>query len=479
MRRNRKFDAHFDASARRDSGSRAIAEKLTEDHDALQLVSRRSVIPAVFDVFPPPLRPLWCRETAPYGIFDQPLIEEAGELFTISRKRSCKFSVFASRIELCVEEAKNYVFAPRRIRRILFRTLRHRPVALELFTIFGRSYFVRLASGRDSLDVLRRISRLSAFSCCEVQTEHFADFFRKTGLTEKWLSGAISNFDYLLLLNLYSGRSFSHASLYPIVPWVLSDYKSPTLDLSGDCFRDLGKPLGEIGEQRFREIVDRRERLDPGEVYYRWTSYCSSPLCVYLWLLRMEPFTSLHIRMQSGKFDHPARLFMSIADSWRLVTNHANDFRELTPEFFAVPDFLLNANEFNLGKLGGVPLGGVDLPAWAGKSAFDFVYMHRAALECDSVSRKLSQWIDLIWGVKQRSEENSYDPHLYEDTWDQAYARDPLERSVLEATLDQCGHVAPVLFASPHPVRQPESVKTFSPFACAIAPDRFAFAGIR
>ena len=32
------------------------------------------------------------------------------------------------------------------------------------------------------------------------------------------------------------------------------------------------------------------------------------------WLLRMEPFTSYAIELQSGRFDHADRLFYSVAE---------------------------------------------------------------------------------------------------------------------------------------------------------------------
>ena len=35
------------------------------------------------------------------------------------------------------------------------------------------------------------------------------------------------------------------------------------------------------------------------------------------WLLRMEPFTSYAIELQSGRFDHADRLFYSVAEVQR------------------------------------------------------------------------------------------------------------------------------------------------------------------
>lgn len=46
----------------------------------------------------------------------------------------------------------------------------------------------------------------------------------------------------------------------------------------------------------------------------------------------------------------------------------------------------------------------VCLPPWA-KDAYDFVRIHRLALESEHVSQNLHSWIDLIFGYKQRGHE--------------------------------------------------------------------------
>ena len=46
----------------------------------------------------------------------------------------------------------------------------------------------------------------------------------------------------------------------------------------------------------------------------------------------------------------------------------------------------------------------VRLPPWA-KDAFDFVRIHRLALESEQVCQHLHHWIDLVFGYKQRGDE--------------------------------------------------------------------------
>lgn len=130
------------------------------------------------------------------------------------------------------------------------------------------------------------------------------------------------------------------------------------------------------------------------------------------------------------------------------------DVKELTPEFYYLPDFLENGNAYHLGTrqvgwvkylmgwrrrdprarcavliLGciqvaavqseafsrlqpvyclrpflqdGVRLGDVRLPAWAGTSPHTFIHAMREALEGPHASASMHQWIDLVFGCKQR-----------------------------------------------------------------------------
>ena len=122
------------------------------------------------------------------------------------------------------------------------------------------------------------------------------------------------------------------------------------------------------------------------------------------YLVRVEPFTSLHIDLQSGRFDVADRQFHSIPQTWKSLYDNVNDVKELIPEFFFFPEFLVNMNHFDLGKLQGGKkshVHDVALPKWA-SNPDDFIRKHRMALESDYVSENLHHWIDLIFGFKQK-----------------------------------------------------------------------------
>jgi factor associated with neutral sphingomyelinase activation len=67
-------------------------------------------------------------------------------------------------------------------------------------------------------------------------------------------------------------------------------------------------------------------------------------------------------------------------------------------------EFLINQFGIDFGKRhDDVPVGDVVLPPWA-EDERDFIYKMRLALESDYVSQHLHEWIDLIFGYKQRGE---------------------------------------------------------------------------
>lgn len=85
-----------------------------------------------------------------------------------------------------------------------------------------------------------------------------------------------------------------------------------------------------------------------------------------------------------------------------------SDFKELIPEFYDVSGegkFLTNFLGINFGyRHNNMKVGDVEMPPWADDPK-DFIRKLRDALESDIVSKNLHQWIDLIFGYKQRGEE--------------------------------------------------------------------------
>ena len=82
---------------------------------------------------------------------------------------------------------------------------------------------------------------------------------------------------------------------------------------------------------------------------------------------------------QGGHFDLADRMFHSINDAWLSASrNNMADVRELIPEFYYLPDFLVNKNRFEIGvKQSGTELEDVVLPPWAHGDPREFIRFNR------------------------------------------------------------------------------------------------------
>ncbi|CCJ30042.1 unnamed protein product [Pneumocystis jirovecii] len=240
-------------------------------------------------------------------------------------------------------------------------------------------------------------------------TSHITDIFDSYSFLRKWKNGEISNFHYLMIINTLTGRTYNDLTQYPIFPWVLADYSSEELDLTNPkSFRDFSKPMGAQNpirefEKRFKSFQEIEDNSQPP---FHYGTHYSSAMIVSSYLIRLKPFVDSYLLLQGGSFDHPDRLFYSIEKTWRSSSQeNMTDVRELIPEFFYLPEFLVNSNNYNFGvKENDEIIDSVILPPWAKGDPKLFIKKHREALESDYVSRHLNEWIDLIFGFKQQGE---------------------------------------------------------------------------
>lgn len=225
-------------------------------------------------------------------------------------------------------------------------------------------------------------------------------------------------------------------------------------------YRDLSLPVGSLNPAR-RAASKRRFEEGAGEGIppFHHGSHYSSPGVVLFWLLRQEPFTSMHLELQGGRFDHPDRLFNSFAETWSGVWNNNQDTKEMVPELFYDASFLCNTNGFVFGETqGGVVVNDVVLPPWA-SSPEHFIALHRAALESDFVTQRLHLWIDLVFGCAQQGPRaveatNVFYWTTYPDKIDWARVTDEMSRAALVSQIENFGQCPDVLFKQPHPARR-------------------------
>lgn len=339
--------------------------------------------------------------------------------------------------------------------------------AAEFFFDDGRTVLIQFVSQAERYSFISNlkkcrsscISKLSYF-----KTHNPAKIISESSYTEKWQNWQISNFEYLMYLNFVSGRSFHDLAQYPVFPWVLNDYSSDFIDLSSkQSFRDLSRNMGSQGSpERGKYFRERFSTFscETSEPPFHFGSHYSNPGIVLSYLLRLFPYSEGAKELQGGKFDLPDRLFKSMKEAWLSCTEDISDVRELIPEFFFLPEFLVNRDKLDFGRTQqGENVHDVELPKWA-KDCYDFVRINKEALESEAVSENLHKWIDLIYGYKQQGPEaeasmNSFYYLTYENLVDIDKATEPAFRKSIETQIVQFGKTPSQLFSKPHPGRKP------------------------
>jgi len=208
--------------------------------------------------------------------------------------------------------------------------------------------------------------------------------------TKEWQLSNLTNFKYLLIINYLSGRCFEDTSSYPIMPLVVKDWESKSLDIENpNFFRDFTKPC------YTNQLCNDKNP----------SFFLSNNELIRSYLSLLLPYGSLQPKGSS---------FNSIKHLFSCYSLNSNFF-ELIPEFFFSPEFLSNKSI------------NIELPNWA-SNQFEFIYNHRKALESDYVTKMLPAWIDQVFGVNQ-----FFDPN-----------NSPSD--------SECGYFyPPTLFTKPHP----------------------------
>nr|XP_048321218.1 BEACH domain-containing protein C2 [Ziziphus jujuba var. spinosa] len=362
------------------------------------------------------------------------------------------------------DEEKDRSWSMSSLHQIYSRRYLLRRSALELFMVDRSNFFFDFGSIEGRRNAYRAIvqARPHHLNNIYLATQRPEQLLKRTQLMERWARWEISNFEYLMQLNTLAGRSYNDITQYPVFPWILSDYSSRSLDLADpSSYRDLTKPVGALNPDRLKKFQERYSSFeDPIIPKFHYGSHYSSAGTVLYYLVRVEPFTTLNIQLQGGKFDHADRMFSDIAGTWNGVLEDMSDVKELVPELFYLPEILTNENSIDFGttQLGG-KLDSVKLPSWA-ENPIDFIHKHRMALESEHVSAHLHEWIDLVFGYKQRGKEailanNVFFYITYEGTVDIDKISDPVQQRATQDQIAYFGQTPSQLLNIPHMKKMP------------------------
>ncbi|XP_076318976.1 lysosomal-trafficking regulator mauve isoform X2 [Tachypleus tridentatus] len=349
------------------------------------------------------------------------------------------------------------------IKEIVKRRFQLQDNALEIFLTNGLTYLVAFHSTREQEEFFSHLMNCPLPQLVEAET--------LTALTHMWRERTLTNFEYLTQLNKLAGRSFNDLMQYPVFPFILCDYSSPTINLKDpDTYRCLSRPMAiqdKSKEEHYVKLYNylkseeeqstSSDMMLPAAGSYHYGSHYSNSGTVLHFLVRLPPFTQMFLSYQDHNFDIPDRTFHSLSTTWRLSSGDSTtDVKELIPEFFFIPEFLINSEGFNFGvRQMGEKVHDVCLPPWCRNDPRLFILIHRQSLESDYVTENLHSWIDLVFGYKQTGKAaveaiNVFHPSTYYGM-DVNKTEDPVKRKALQTMIKTFGQMPRQLFNSPHP----------------------------
>ena len=219
----------------------------------------------------------------------------------------------------------------------------------------------------------------------------------KENICNYWAKNKITNYDYIMLLNTLAGRTLNDLSQYYIFPWIIQDFNKDILNwLSSSIFRDLSLPIYACGND-IEKIKDKYELLDD-EKYHSGTFYSAHSFVCY-YLVRLHPFTEIHLEIQGARFDARPRMFNGVQQ----LSEIAEKFQELIPHLYYFPEMYIKLNyileDINSDE---ETMSDFELPSWCKEDPRKFSLILRKLLESEKVSEKLHQWFDLIFGYLSR-----------------------------------------------------------------------------
>ena len=326
----------------------------------------------------------------------------------------CYGSVFT-----CLEKDKKMLLLiPRyKIMFVLLRIYYYRPTGLEIFTSDNKSYYFNFwkylnLNGQDPIIKLFEKNFISITKEDNTVFGWFNPFYLRVlsplfnEKIFKWNKKKYyySNFDKLMIINLFSNRSFNDLIQYPIFPMLYNEIgKTRVLD------QPIGfQVLSEESRERKNLIIDsysssindeESSEKKNNENYYFSLFYSNiSYTCNYL--IRVFPYTFIAIEYQGDGFDEPDRLFFSINSTFHNTLNQKSDLRELIPEMFYFPPLFYNKNEIQLNKLSnGNEIDNVIIHNKDENNLRKYIFLKDMRKNLEEANINL--WIDLIFGIKK------------------------------------------------------------------------------
>ena len=350
-----------------------------------------------------------------------------------NKKDDCNCHLCYGSVFSCLEkDKKRLIFIPKdKIMFVIIRVYYYRTSGLEIYTSDNKSYYFNffeeftLNEQNRIITCLMRHFRFSEIRLKDKNKSWFnfgpaPDYkslgwynpkysdliyplFKEDELINIWNEKKYyySNFDKLMIINIFSNRSFNDLNQYPVFPMLYNEI---------NMIRKINEPIGfqdltPESKDRKQFIIDSynyemNNEEDDNEKYFFNLLYSNiTYICHYL--IRVFPYSFIRIEDNGKSFGNPDKLFFSIKSTFLNSLNQMDDLRELIPEMFYFPPLFYNINELDLKQLSnGKEIDNVIIQNWDenNKRKYKFLRDMREHLENEE---NLELWIDLIFGINK------------------------------------------------------------------------------
>ncbi|OHS97501.1 hypothetical protein TRFO_36292 [Tritrichomonas foetus] len=357
------------------------------------------------------------------------------------------FSVTEKGYWFLTTKGKSQFIRKNSVRTVFWSFYNNEPRSFTFYLLKGKCLMFHFFEPETRESLILNLNQIELNNCYFFQLSEGYKELGRLRLTEKWRERSLSNFDYIMWLNLLSGRSFLDPNFYPIFPMLFGSNDDKSI------LRDLSKNVLFMNTENISKWKTVKKLLDPYESYLLNQTF-STQTMVRLFLNSINQFS--HQNMSNQHSDYPfgnehnsqkdhdkdsktddSEIYNDLKIKLDNIVNQIESFceiidglnqtkihTELIPEFYFLPVAFKKWEKF---------------PIWA-KTSARLVLLHSSVLESEEVSLNLHHWIDLIWGVNQNI--NVYNPDL--SFISEVKSPDFTSKN---------GRLPIFLFAGPHPAR--------------------------
>ena len=273
--------------------------------------------------------------------------------------------------------------------------------AIEIYLKNGKSYFFNFLNKENCQDIIN-IFKKNKITKEKIQDK---DYIKKEKyITNEWIEGRLSTDKYLLYINKYGSRSFNDTNQYPIFPWLIR-FNEENKRIPRNLKYPMAAQIESNKDFLMKRYIDDED--NNSKFPYHFGTHYSTSAYVYFYLMRIEPFTSLLIKLQGNKQEDADRMFYSFDDILSIL-NNGRDNREVIPELFNNVEIYLNLNcsdfgikknkeridDFNLEK--NIKKNNTNIYQY-----IKFVFDNKKYLNDKKIANEINNWIDIIFGVEQ------------------------------------------------------------------------------